>query len=104
MTMSPKRKAELRNRGELPEAARSEETPVIGVQAVAARLERSMRTVSNWKVVYADFPVATDECTGVWTSSEEALDRWKAVHADLYISHKQRLMESRSERTRPRHW
>jgi hypothetical protein len=104
MTMSPKRKAELQSKGELPPQPTKAETPVIGVQAVAARLERSMRTVSNWKVVYDDFPVSTEEYTGIWTSSEEALDRWKALHADLYVSHKQKLAESRERRPPLRRW
>jgi len=104
MTMSPKRKAELQEKGELPRPAPKAETPVIGVQAVAARLERSMRTVSNWRMVFADFPVTTDPYTGVWTSSEEAIDRWKAIHADLYVLHKAKIAESSGKRRPARRW
>jgi len=102
--MSPKKKAELQEKGELPQPAPKAETPVVGVQAVAARLERSMRTVSNWKMVFDDFPVSTDAYTGVWTSSEEAIDRWKAIHADLYVLHKAKIAESGEKRRQIRRW
>lgn len=66
---------------------------IIGVSAVAEFLGFSTRTVHRWRFEFEDFPVTSDGKTCVWKSCASDLKLWKAKHADLFVSHKQRYNE-----------
>lgn len=68
-----------------------DKSPLIGVQAVAEYLGRSMTTVHTWRASYPDFPVWSDGPSCVWRTTKEDLDAWKDDHVDLFFSRKQRV-------------
>lgn len=73
------------------------DTPVIGIAAVADFLGFSQRTVCNWRQEFDDFPVTQDKVSCVWESSVNRLKAWKAAHPDLFTLHKERRNAPRGE-------
>jgi len=68
-------------------------TPIVGVDAVAARMKKSRRTVIEWRQVYEDFPVHSDPFC-VWQTTTEEVDDWMKRHPELYKSRDERKLEN----------
>jgi len=82
-----------------PPAAARTETPLIGIDAIAAFLGRGRTTIIDWRQTFGDFPVDSDKYS-VWVSTKERLAEWKEAHSYLFRTRQELQRELRERRQR----
>ena len=79
--------------------ARKPETPLIGIDAIAAFLGRGRTTIIDWRQTFRDFPVSSDKYA-IWVSTKELLAEWKEAHIYLFRTRQELQRELRERKTR----
>lgn len=84
-----------------PKETAKPETPLVGIDAIAAFLGRGRTTIIDWRQTFSDFPVDSDKYS-VWVSTKERLSEWKERHSYLFRT-RQELQKELQER-KHRRW